>query len=632
MMTRVLTLSGLLALGAAQDATPGLAGCPCLAEPPTASFIIPDGEDGAGLLRARPDGENVIPYPVSYGTLCTTHDVATTPYCAFENGTATPDAADWCTGSWCWVDPANCDTGADPSSYFHVEGVNATLFYSYATCASENTFTDSELDAQACNEEHSEVIGAHCTSAVQEDVRCPCVDWADSPDTRAQFENADGTALIVPLGDPAVDYTYALGYGSGACAAHDASHAPYCSDVSGAPLADAPDWCQSSWCWVDPDNCQLAATDGTPIPAVASSYFHRDGQNASRYYSYETCQHSNTFSDTDLDPQACNDEHSEVIADHCLTAGHQAALESCPCIATPVPHPFAIADSDPPTVTVTIGNTTFPYPAGYGMVACAPHDQLQAPSCANADGSVLDDAPSWCASNWCFVDPAACTGVGDPPDVAPSSYFHVDGQDPTFHYSYATCSHENTFTNSAEDDQACNADHSEVADWCTPPAGAVAAEITLDIDMPAGAELITFKDTFKADMAAALDGVTAEDVIITGVQSGSVVVNFYIAPAADGTARVTAEAVTAVDTISAGTVVFSTAPAVTAAATGGGAGDGTGGGAGDGTGGGTTTEPEVEPEVVTPAASSPPAPAGSGAASTVAAMTLTVGVALAGLQ
>jgi hypothetical protein len=42
-----------------------------------------------------------------------------------------------------------------------------------------------------------------------------------------------------------------------------------------------------------------------------------------------------------------------------------------------------------------------------------------------------------------------------------------------------------------------------------------------------------------------LHGVSADDVVITSVTSGSVVVDFYIAPAADGTALVSADAMTA---------------------------------------------------------------------------------------
>ena len=60
---------------------------------------------------------------------------------------------------------------------------------------------------------------------------------------------------------------------------------------------------------------------------------------------------------------------------------------------------------------------------------------------------------------------AACEGVAAP---VPSSYFHIDGEEATFYYSYETCSHDNSFTDSADDDQACNAGHSETASWCAP--------------------------------------------------------------------------------------------------------------------------------------------------------------------
>ena len=433
-----------------------------MADPPTAVFAT----EADGMLAANPSGDAVVPYPASYGVgTCAAHDAATEPYCADADGASLPDAPDWCLSAWCWVDPAACDVASDPSSYFHIDDVDATLYYSYDTCGDVNTFADSEEDAQACNEEHSEVVASHCGGAVQADARCPCVDWSDDLQSRAQFESADGSALVVPLdavGDDGVteDYSYALGYGSAACAAHDATHAPYCADAAGAPLDPAPDWCASNWCWVDPQNCILADAAGNAVPAVASSYFHMDGQAASRYYSYETCQHENTFSDTDLDPQACNDEHSEVVADHCLTVGAPDALDSCPCISTPVPHPYALDGEDAGSVGVSIGGAIVAYPTGYGMSACAPHDSVLGPSCADETGAPFADAAAWCSSNWCFVDPANCEGVDG--DVTASSYFHRDGEDPVLFYSYGTCSGDNTFTDSTDDDQACNSEHSDV--------------------------------------------------------------------------------------------------------------------------------------------------------------------------
>ena len=104
----------------------------------------------------------------------------------------------------------------------------------------------------------------------------------------------------------------------------------------------------------------------------------------------------------------------------------------------PDPHPFAIANSDPAAVEVIIAGAPYSYPPGYGMGSCAPHDATVGPTCANADGSVKADAPSWCSSNWCFVDPAACTGLAaDSTEPAASSYFHRDGENAAF---YCECS------------------------------------------------------------------------------------------------------------------------------------------------------------------------------------------------
>jgi hypothetical protein len=127
--------------------------------------------------------------------------------------------------------------------------------------------------------------------------------------------------------------------------------------------------------------------------------------------------------------------------------------------------------------------------------------------------------------------------------------------------------------------------------------------------MPAdAAALSTFKASFKTDIAATLDGVDADKVIITGVVSGSVVVDFYIAPAADGAALVAADAVTTA--LAAGVSVAGatlTAESVSTTPT-------------------VTPAPAPPPAAPAPPPAAPaPAPATSGATSA----TLTAGVALA---
>jgi hypothetical protein len=116
---------------------------------------------------------------------------------------------------------------------------------------------------------------------------------------------------------------------------------------------------------------------------------------------------------------------------------------------------------------------------------------------------------------------------------------------------------------------SCEADETAATDDIDPaPENSVVAQLTLDIEMPAAAELDAFKGSFSADVAATLDGVSADDVVITSVTSGSVVVDFYIAPAADGTALVSADAMTtalAADVSIAGATL--TADSVTSAPT-----------------------------------------------------------------
>merc|ERR1711871_747289 len=75
-----------------------------------------------------------------------------------------------------------------------------------------------------------------------------------------------------------------------------------------------------------------------------------------------------------------------------------------------------------------------------------------------------------------------------------------------------------------------------------PPANSITAQLTLEMDMPADAELPAFRTSFKEGVANAME-IAADKVIITNIAAGSVIVDFYIAPADDGTALVAADAV-----------------------------------------------------------------------------------------
>jgi len=91
--------------------------------------------------------------------------------------------------------------------------------------------------------------------------------------------------------------------------------------------------------------------------------------------------------------------------------------------------------------TIITGGAEYTYPLYYGFGQCTDHDATLPPDCANDDGEPLSNAPDWCASEWCFVDPDTCTGT----EVTASSYFSREGEDDVFFYSYDTCGDGNTF-------------------------------------------------------------------------------------------------------------------------------------------------------------------------------------------
>ena len=69
-------------------------------------------------------------------------------------------------------------------------------------------------------------------------------------------------------------YSYPASYGLNACDSWDATLQPSCATLDGTgnfdPLAN-PDWCSTTWCYVDPANCNVGALDRAPgLPSKAA--------------------------------------------------------------------------------------------------------------------------------------------------------------------------------------------------------------------------------------------------------------------------------------------------------------------------------------------------------------------------
>ena len=121
---------------------------------------------------------------------------------------------------------------------------------------------------------------------------CPCYSSSQVYDimNAASYINGDGhlTSKDVPrpLWPAARNGPPGAFYGGDSCINHDEKLPTTCADDTGNPLADAPSWCSSAWCWVNPDNCARQKT--------LSAYF----PSPKLTYSFATCGGTDTYSAT----------------------------------------------------------------------------------------------------------------------------------------------------------------------------------------------------------------------------------------------------------------------------------------------------------------------------------------------
>ena len=115
--------------------------CPCLTAYPEGAITTLVGVSPmANILNFTTGQIDAYAYPPTYGLAsCDTHDATLPPFCATldsEEGFDPPANPSWCSDSWCYVDPANCDVANDATSYFNAD----VLHYSYAACGTVNQF------------------------------------------------------------------------------------------------------------------------------------------------------------------------------------------------------------------------------------------------------------------------------------------------------------------------------------------------------------------------------------------------------------------------------------------------------------------------------------------------------------
>jgi len=265
----VATQSSALRLDAASsahranwtDETFGKQLCPCV------------GVNGLAGTTTVTIGNTKYPnlYPSDIGSACSAWDAGKYPG-SCDGGTP----ASWCSNAWCYVDPCACDIGTNPSTSDYLAGAtyeSKQIFYSYATCGTDNTYNTPPSDEQT----------AECTkpwdATADGLAECPCVG----------IQNIEGNTTV-SITNTEYPNLYPSSLGS-ACVAWDMGRYPGSCDGT-----NPASWCSSAWCYVDRTNCVLPAGEKGPFPSgyIPNGRF----QGEPLYYSYVTCSGANTYDPT----------------------------------------------------------------------------------------------------------------------------------------------------------------------------------------------------------------------------------------------------------------------------------------------------------------------------------------------
>lgn len=241
------------------------------------------------------------PYPADLGALCMPWDAGRNADCVKE------EPEDWCGDLWCYVDPCNCDIDVLPkvSAYLpDAEYQGKPVYYSYATCGSEDQWTSENNDESCVNQEDKDACEAlddcawseeeekcggkeamgQCDEELDEEKwgkeGCRCIGLAGQGGLTKMLLSFDNETGIQAMKDYPAET-------AASCDAWDADRHPDCMGD------DAPDWCAQKWCFVDPCSCDL------PDTPPKDSFYLPDAkfQGKPIFYSYATCGAEDSYMD-----------------------------------------------------------------------------------------------------------------------------------------------------------------------------------------------------------------------------------------------------------------------------------------------------------------------------------------------
>lgn len=242
-------------------------------------------------------------YPADLGARCEAWDADRHEDCKGD------EPADWCADQWCYVDPCKCDIEVIPKTSAYLpdaEYQGHPVYYSYATCGSEDKWTSGNHEEACVNAENEDACKALDKCAWNADQqKCggkeamgACAEPGDLDETKWGKEECrcvgivgqEGNTSMMISSDPETYQEYPADTGS-TCDSWDLENHPDCEGD------DKPEWCEARWCYVDPCSCDL----GEEFPPKGAFYLPDSTfQGKPLFYSYKTCGATDSFASQEV--------------------------------------------------------------------------------------------------------------------------------------------------------------------------------------------------------------------------------------------------------------------------------------------------------------------------------------------
>lgn len=228
-----------------------------------------------------------VQYKAETGSSCEAWDNGKHPDC---RGSVPPQ---WCTQSWCYVDPCNCNIDVLPKqTKVGIQYQGSAAYWSYKTCGGTDLYTQ-DMSPDACILQKTESECSKSKNCGWDGKQCGGKEAIESCKNKGKLDAAvhgeedcrciglggrdTGKAFMYISEKDMLEYPADVG---SKCHTWEGDSHPACKQEG-----DKPAFCSAKWCWVDPCKCSTAQPPRTVKGINKEMRF----QGKTAYWSYATC-------------------------------------------------------------------------------------------------------------------------------------------------------------------------------------------------------------------------------------------------------------------------------------------------------------------------------------------------------